>query len=197
MPSNEKLSLFEIHSFRTQRWFTVKGWTQYGVGLWPLLKGERSPFQVLIHESLESGTVRAPRFHPNSFLSRFRHWQHSVTNVEKISFFLFFDPNLWPFLISLSLPPSYSSSPRTKVNNAFLSVIRNFRIKLERLCLASFSSLVEGLDVRTEPIWMKHLSGTLHLGGLLALPTDIRSGWKGFTGTNSCLKWERPIRKLK
>jgi hypothetical protein len=33
--------------------------------------------------------------------------------------------------------------------------------------------------------WVKYLSGAPHLGGLLALPTNIRLGWKWMTQINA------------
>jgi len=38
---------------------------------------------------------------------------------------------------------------------------------------------------RPDPNRVKHLSGALAWGKLLALPTNIRLGWKGLPGTNA------------
>ncbi len=38
---------------------------------------------------------------------------------------------------------------------------------------------------------MKHLSGALLYGELLALPTNIRLGWKGSLGTNALTFYEK------
>jgi hypothetical protein len=45
--------------------------------------------------------------------------------------------------------------------------------------------LSQCLPVRLEPTYVKKLSGAALWGRLLALPTNIRLGWKGLPGTNT------------
>ncbi len=66
------------------------------------------------------------------------------------------------------------------LSNLFTAVITTFHNKLERLSLASLSSLVECLQVRPNPTRVKHLSGAPLKGRLLALPTNIRIGSRVF-----------------
>jgi hypothetical protein len=53
------------------------------------------------------------------------------------------------------------------------------------LARASLSSLVQCLQIKPEPSRVKNLSGAPFLGRLLALPVNIRLGWKGLLGTNT------------
>ncbi len=53
------------------------------------------------------------------------------------------------------------------------------------MSVVSFSSLVECLQVRSEPTQVKHHSGALLQGRLLVLPTNIRLGGDGLPGTNA------------
>jgi hypothetical protein len=59
------------------------------------------------------------------------------------------------------------------------------------LSLASLSSLVQCLQVRQEPTRVKNLLGAPLYGSLLAWPTNIRLGWKGFPGTNALAYYEK------
>jgi hypothetical protein len=47
--------------------------------------------------------------------------------------------------------------------------------------------------VRPEPITVEHLSGTLLLGRLLTLSTNLRLGWKGLTGTNTLAYYKHSL----
>jgi hypothetical protein len=63
--------------------------------------------------------------------------------------------------------------------------------KLECLSLASLSSLILCLLVRLEPIRVRYLSDPPLFGRLLALPANIRLGWKGLPGTNTPAQYGR------
>jgi hypothetical protein len=72
------------------------------------------------------------------------------------------------------------------ISKVFISyvVVSCTNIKLERLsviCLFDFSNFCE--EGRSLPA--KLLSGAPLWGRLLASPTDVRLGWKGFPGTNT------------
>jgi hypothetical protein len=56
--------------------------------------------------------------------------------------------------------------------------------------MASFIGLVYRLWVRPEPSRMKYLSGAPFSGRPLALPKNIRLGWKGLPGTNTLAYYE-------
>ncbi len=59
--------------------------------------------------------------------------------------------------------------PRANLAKLFMAVIYKFRKKLERLSLASLSSLVYCLWVKPEPTRVKHISGAPLLGRLPGL----------------------------
>ncbi len=66
----------------------------------------------------------------------------------------------------------------------------NFRGKLECLSLASLFRLVQRLQLRLAPTQVRHLSRDPLEGRLLALPTNMRLGWYGQTGTNILAYYE-------
>jgi len=49
------------------------------------------------------------------------------------------------------------------------------------------------LQVRQEPILVKHLSGAPLRGRLLALPANNRLGWKCLPGANALAYYENPV----
>ena len=65
-----------------------------------------------------------------------------------------------------------------------------FHNKLERLSLASISSLVQRFVDRLEPTRVEHLSTDPYNARLLALRTNIRLGWKSLLGTNALAYYE-------
>ncbi len=77
------------------------------------------------------------------------------------------------------------SPPGVKVIKLFTAWSYTLFNKLERLSLASLSSLVQYLLVRPEPTWVKRLSGDPLYGRLLVSPTNIILGPKGLPGTNA------------
>ncbi len=87
----------------------------------------------------------------------------------------------WPYRASTQV----SSSPVVKVIERFCLYSTKFRNKLECLSLANFSSLVQCLRVRLEPIRVKHLSRALLWGRLLALSRNFRLGWKNLPETGT------------
>jgi len=60
--------------------------------------------------------------------------------------------------------------------------------KLQSLYQVSLSRLPSCLRIRPEPTQVKHLSGAPVLGKLLALPINIRLGWKGQPRTKTFIK---------
>jgi hypothetical protein len=75
--------------------------------------------------------------------------------------------------------------PGANVIKLFTDVSYNFFDKIECLLLASLSRIVYCLQVRQEPMQVKHTSGAPLLGRLPALPKNIRLGWKGLPGANT------------
>jgi hypothetical protein len=70
-----------------------------------------------------------------------------------------------------------------------------FLNKQERLSLASISSLVESLLVRSGAYpRVEHLSGA-SLGEAPSLSTNIRLGWKGLAGTNARAYYEKVVKR--
>ncbi len=84
--------------------------------------------------------------------------------------------------------------PGTNIIKLFSALSYTFKNKLKCFSLASLSSLVKYLRVRPEPSWLKHLSSALLYDRLLALPTNIRLGWKGLTGTKTLAHYEKSQR---
>jgi hypothetical protein len=66
----------------------------------------------------------------------------------------------------------------------------NFRNKLECCLLASLSRIVQCLRVRQETTQVKHLSGALLQGRLLAFHTNNILGWKGLPRANTLAYYE-------
>ncbi len=65
--------------------------------------------------------------------------------------------------------------------------------KLERLSLASLSSLVYGLWARPRAYpRVEHLKDS-SIGYALALPTNNRLGWKGLPGTNALAYYKNSL----
>ncbi len=75
-------------------------------------------------------------------------------------------------------------TPVTNVIKRFMAVSKDFHIELEHLSLASLSSLAYGLWVRPVAyLRVEHMTGASL--GALALPANIRQGWKGLPETNA------------
>ncbi len=66
-----------------------------------------------------------------------------------------------------------------------------FGSKLECLSTESISSLVLCLWVRLEPIQVNHYLVAPLQGRILALPTNIRLGWKGLLATNTLAYFDK------
>ncbi len=80
-------------------------------------------------------------------------------------------------------------APGANVLKLFTAVSHN---KREHLFLASLSNLVQCLWVRPGAYpRVEHLKGACYLGWHLALPANIRPGWKGLPGTNALAYYEK------